>query len=206
MRVLILGSGGHAKVVADIVLNAGHSVTGFLDDDQELVGRRVLGIPILGPIHTYDVHSADRLVLGIGSNRVRRSIVEQLGDAARHLWISAIHPRATVAATVSIGNGTVVMAGAVINPDTAVGSHSIINTGATVDHDCDVADFVHVAPGCHVAGGVKVGEGSLLGVGSSVTPNRTIGTWATVGAGAVVIENVPSGETVVGVPARRLAR
>ena len=200
--LLVLGAGGHGKVVADILQCAGFTVTGFLDDDPERWDTSCLGLPVLGAIDTYADHDPDGLVLGVGSNRARQLIVDRLGAQADPLWINAIHPRAIIADSVHFKRGIAVMAGAIINPDTVISDHVIINTGATVDHDCIIGDYVHIAPGVHLAGGVKIGEGTFIGIGAAVIPYLSIGKWVTVGAGAAVVHAVPDGVTAKGVPAR----
>lgn len=200
--VLILGSGGHAKVIADILRCQGVQVRGFLDDNSAVWGQTRLGLPVLGAIDRYREFESEGLIVGIGANRIRREVVQRLGPAAEALWQNAIHPTAVIADSVRIGRGTVIMANAVINPDTIIGNHAIVNTAATIDHDCTIADYVHTAPGCHLAGGVQVGEGAFLGIGVVVIPSLFIGEWATIGAGAAVVRSIPDGMTAKGVPAR----
>jgi sugar O-acyltransferase (sialic acid O-acetyltransferase NeuD family) len=175
---------------------------GFLDDNDAFHGTRLLGLPVLGPIDVYRELASTGLVMGIGDNAARKAIVERLGTEIPHPWHGAIHPTATIAPSVQIGEGTVVAAGAVINPDTIIGKHAIINTGATIDHDCKIGDFCHIAPGAHLAGGIHVGEGSLIGIGVVATPYHSIGAWVVVGAGAVVIRDIPDRVVAKGVPAR----
>lgn len=184
--VLILGAGGHAKVIADILMWQGALIRGFLDDDPNMWGKTCLGLPVLGAIDRYFEYDLGGLIIGVGDNLVRRSIAERLRAQPQGLWLNAIHPRATIAQSVKLGRGVMVGAGAVINPDTVLGDHVVINTGATVDHDCTIGDFAHVAPGAHLAGGVVLGEGVLIGIGSSLTPNVRVGEWTTVRAGSVV--------------------
>ncbi len=200
--VLILGAGGHAKVVADILLRGGVSVAGFLDDDPALWNSLIWDLPVLGSIHDYAAYDPGGLVLAVGSSSVRQLLAHKLKDVPASLWITAIHPQAVVAPSARVGPGTVVAAGAVINPDAIIGQHAIINTGATVDHDCHIHDFAHIAPGAHLAGGVQVGSGTLVGVGANVIPGVMIGASVTVGAGAVVVKDIPDGVTARGVPAR----
>lgn len=200
--VLIVGAGGHAKVVADILRCQGATVLGYVDDDASLWGTLRLGLPVLGGIDGWAGHAPAGLVMGVGGNAARQAVVRRLGEPAAGLWRSAVHPDATVAASVRLGEGVVIAARAVVNPDTVVGDHAIINTGATVDHDCMLGAYSHIAPGAHLAGGVEVGEGALVGVGASVIPYRSIGPWATIGAGAAVVRDVPGRVTARGVPAR----
>lgn len=198
--VILLGAGGHAKVVADILRCQGGEVAGYLDDNPATWGTHPLDIPVLGPTARYSEYAAEGLIIAIGSNAIRQRLAAELGAAAP--WCNAIHPRATVAASVRLGIGVVVAAGAVINPDCVIGDHVIINTGATMDHECSIASFCHIAPGVHLAGGVQVGEGTLMGIGAVVIPGRKIGCHVTIGAGAVVVDDIPDGVTVKGVPAR----
>ena len=200
--VLILGAGGHAKVIADILFCQGTVVQGFLDDDPELWGRTRLGLPVLGAINQCFKYEPDGLIIGIGNNLVRQRIAELLTPQALSLWCNAIHPQATIAGSVQMGRGIVVGAKAVINPDSILGHHVVINTAATVDHDCTINDFAHVAPGVNLGGEVFVGKGAFLGIGSSLIPGIRIGDWAKIGAGSVVVRDLPSGSVAFGVPAK----
>jgi sugar O-acyltransferase (sialic acid O-acetyltransferase NeuD family) len=201
--VLILGAGGHAKVVADILCCQDVPVMGFLDDNPAIWGATRLGLPILGGIATYREYLPGGLILGIGDIAVRQAVIERLGPHACDLWCNALHPRATVAQSVRLGRGVAVMAGAVVNPDAVLGDHSVVNTGATVDHDCIIGEYAHIGPGAHLAGGIRVGPSAFIGIGASVTPWLTIGEGAIVGAGSVVISDVPSRVVVKGVPAHQ---
>ena len=133
-RNLIIGAGGHGKVIADIMLCQGMEVLGFLDDNSQLIGQCLLSLPVLAEVGQWADFYPDGLVVGIGDNAIRRAVVELLETDAAPSWITVLHPNATVAHSSHIGAGTVVMANAVINPDVQVGRHAIINTSATVDH------------------------------------------------------------------------
>jgi sugar O-acyltransferase (sialic acid O-acetyltransferase NeuD family) len=194
--VVVIGAGGHAKVVIATLLDAGYAVGLILDDNTARQGEKILDVPIDGPISK--AKEGRNAVLAIGDNSVRRTLAESL----KLQWISVVHPTAYVHPSVRIGHGVVVFAGALIQPDATVGDHVIVNTGASIDHDCSVDDYVHIAPGCKLAGNVKVGEGTFLGIGSSVIPNKRIGSWTTVGAGGVVVSDLPNRVIAVGVPAR----
>jgi len=197
-RLVVLGAGGHAKVVLATAIAAGFEVVGVLDDDPAKWEQTVLGVPVTGPIRKVTSEEVS-VVLGVGDNQSRERLA---GLGLR--WTSVIHPSALVHPSVEIGSGTVVFAGAVIQPDVVIGEHSIINTGATVDHDCVLGAFVHVAPGVHLSGGVKLGNGVFLGIGSAAIPGVTVGDWTVVGAGGIVVEDLPPGVTAVGVPAKTL--
>lgn len=197
-RVFIIGAGGHAKVVADILLLQGYTIVGYLDDNPAAWDTRPLGLPVLGSIDSYAQFNPDALALGIGANHVRRALFERIPG----LWINAIHPTATIASSVQMGQGIVAAAHSVINPDTKIGNGVIINTGATVDHDCNIGDYAHIAPGAHLAGSVVIGSGTLVGIGAQIVPSCSVGERAIIGAGATVIGDVPPHVTAVGTPAR----
>lgn len=200
--IVVIGAGGHGKVIADILRAAGHSVAGFLDDDEALWGAEWCGVAVLGPIASWQRWQPAGLILGIGHNATRYRISQQLADGGHVPWINAVHPRATVAESAQLGSGVAIAAGAIVNPDARLGDHSIVNTAATVDHDCVLGAATHLGPGVHLAGGVQVGRGTLLGVGSVVIPYQMVGAWSIVGAGAVVTTDLPPNCTAVGAPAR----
>lgn len=199
MAVLILGTGGHAKVAADILLEMGREVMGFLDDDPTTHGTTLLGLPVLGSIYGWEEHQPDGLALGIGSNGVRRKLMEQNPRAP---WVTLIHPSACVSRFAVVGTGSMIAVGACIGPGAELGRGVIVNTKASVDHDCIVGDYVHIAVGATLAGTVTVGSEALVGAGSVVIQNLTVGSGSIIGAGAAVVRDVPDGVTVMGVPAR----
>jgi sugar O-acyltransferase (sialic acid O-acetyltransferase NeuD family) len=201
-RILIIGAGGHSKVVADVLQHAGHTVLGFLDEDDARWGSLHFGLPIFGHPQGFAQHAPDGLIIGVGANQARQKIAQSMPIAAHPLWISAVHPKAIFGGGVAVGKGTVIMANVVLNPDTVIGDHCIINTAASIDHDCHVQDFAHIAPGVRLAGHVHVGQGAFIGIGACAIPQRTIGAWAVVGAGAVIIKDIPDGVTAKGAPAR----
>lgn len=200
--LLICGAGGHAKVVADLARRAGWSIVGFVDEfHPERLGDEFFG----GRVVNFDsgVGAIDQpaVALGIGDCESRLFKAREFEVAGRSLPV-LIHPCATVAASVIIGAGSQVVAGAVINPDALLGQAVIVNTGATVDHDCMIEDGVHLAPGVHLAGNVTVGEGTLVGIGAVVKPGVRIGRRCVIGAGSVVLRDIPDGSTAFGFPAR----
>lgn len=202
--VVVIGAGGHAKVVVATALEAGFKVTALLDDDSGKWGKSILGVLVIGAFDLLKEWSFCNAVIALGDNKKRKQIADRF--RGRCEWLTIVHPRAYVHPSVRLGKGTVVFAGAIIQPDTAVGEHVIINTGTTVDHDCIIEDFAHLAPGTHLAGEILVKEGAFLGIGSKVIPGRVIGEWSVVGAGGVVINDITSFTTAVGVPALSLER
>lgn len=202
MKILIIGSGGHAKVVADILIAMeGVEPVGFASRDDPPGSVGPLGLPILGNGDTIQDIEHDGVVVAIGDNRARKRVFGELSAAGENLF-SAVHPSAVIASSATIGAGCMICAGAVINPSVSIGDNVICNTGCTVDHDCEVAAHCHVAPGVNVAGTVRVGEGVFLGIGSCVVQNVSIGPWTTIGAGAAVVGDIGPETVAVGVPAR----
>jgi sugar O-acyltransferase (sialic acid O-acetyltransferase NeuD family) len=194
--VVVIGAGGHAKVLISTLTACGVPVGAVVDDDDTKWGMDAQGTRV-GRIER---ELGGRGIVGIGDNAQRREMARTLSLE----WQTVVHPSAYVHPSAKLGRGTVVFAGAVVQPDAVIGDHVIVNTGATVDHDCVVDDYAHLAPGVHLAGSVHVGEGAFLGIGSVVSPGVKIGRWATVGAGAVAIRDVADGVVAVGVPARAL--
>lgn len=196
--LVVVGAGGHAKVVVATARAAGWQVAAVVDDAQERWGGELLGVAISGPTRRVLDDASAHVVLAIGDNAARR----KLASGARCRFASVVHPSAVVDLTVSLGAGSVVFAGAVIQPDTAIGGHAIVNTGASIDHDCVLGEAVHVAPGTRLAGNVTLGDEVFLGIGAVVVPGIAIGARTTVGAGAAVVTDLPPDVVAVGVPAR----
>lgn len=205
--VIIIGAGGHAKVLYDSLRLMGVEMLGKLDKCPPPVDR-VGDLPIIGDDSAISAYSNDavELVNGLGSvgdTALRASIYykfKKLGYGFRQV----IHPAAIIASDCILGEGVQVMAGAVVNTGTRIAEDSIINTGAVVDHDCSIGSHVHIAPGATLSGGVQVGDGSHIGTGATVIQGVSIGRNALVGAGAVVLRDVPPGAKVVGVPAKAM--
>lgn len=197
-RLVVIGAGGHAKVVISTLQAAGHEVEAVFDDDPRKHGTSVLGVPVEGPPTEAVASGSAEAILAIGDNRTRKRFSLELALS----WTVAVHPESWVHSSVELGPGSVVLAGAILQPGSIIGAHAIVNTASSVDHDCRIHDFVHVAPGSHIAGGATLGEGSLIGIGCSVVPDVSVGAWCTVGAGAAVVSDVPNAVTAVGVPAR----
>lgn len=198
----ILGASGHGKVLADIAELTGWEKIDFFDDawpERKNNGAwQVIGDTqkLLDSLKAYD-----GVIVAIGNNKIRLRKLQQLESAGAEI-ITLIHPSATVSRYTKIGLGSVVVAGAVINPDCIIGSGVIINTCSSVGHDCTLGDAVHICPGARLAGGSEVNDRAWIGVGSSVRQLIRIGSDAIVGAGAAVVQDVLPNITVVGVPAR----
>lgn len=195
-KVYLYGASGHAKVVLDIVRLAYYDVPCLIDDNPN--DNELAGLPV--------VHSAEGLspvIVTVGNCQKRREIVNKLGNRE---YLTVIHPKAVVAKSVMLGNGTVVMAGALLNPYAMVGNHCIINTSASIDHDCVINDFVHIAPHCTLCGEVVVGEGTWVGAGTTIIQGIHIGRNCFIGAGSVVVKDIPDNSLCYGNPAKLIRK
>lgn len=200
-EVIIIGAGGHAKVIADIVLRSGDAVLGFLDDNPDRQSE-ICGIPVLGSVADYSKYLHAEFVVGIGNASVRRKIIEMMEDVN---FYTAVHPTAVISSMdVTIGKGTVIMANAVVNPDTWIGDHCIINTAAVIEHDNHIGNYAHISVGAKLAGTVSIGEETWVGIGATVSNNISICDGCMIGAGAVVVSSIEEPGIYAGVPARRL--
>lgn len=196
-RLLIIGAGGHGKVVADIAAHCGYKDIAFLDDDTSL--KSCWNYPVVGVSSDGEKYIDADFFVAIGNPETREMVQGKLTGLN---IISLVHPDAVIAPDVVIGRGTAVMAGAVVNPGSSIGEGCIINTGATVDHDNKIENFVHVSVGCHLAGAVTVGKATWIGAGAVVSNNVNICGGCTIGAGAVVVKDIRERGTYVGVPAK----
>ena len=200
MRLLVIGAGGHAKVVIDAARGAGFEIVGIVGREGD--PEELLGIPV--STDATDIAS-DRFIIAIGNNATRaQHFYDYRADGLEPA--SVIHPSAVIAEGVHVGVGTFVAAGVVVNVDARIGANAILNTGCTVDHDCVISDHALIGPTASLCGAVEIGEGVLLGAGTSVTPRTTVGAWSVVGAGAAVVSDLPERSVCVGVPARVVRR
>jgi len=204
-KYIIYGASGHGKVIADILEKCEMEIIGFIDDDPGKFQKSILGYKILGGIDTLsNLKNTDIcIIIGIGNNLIRQTIAKKVENRGYKFGF-AFHPSCQLGSDIKIGEGTTVMANTAINCDTIIGNHCIINTSVSVDHDCEIGDFVHLAPGSHLGGGIKVGNNTLIGLGTSIKNNISIGENSIIGAGSVVIKNVESNVVYVGNPARKL--
>jgi len=191
-------------VVCDILLRMKERTgspesVGILDDNPGLTATSILGITVNGPVSRIAEVEHDVVIVAIGDNGTRRSIFLGMENRGENI-VSAIHPASVIAPDVSVGRGTMICAGAVVNPGTEIGCNVILNTGCTVDHHNRIHDHVHIAPGAHLGGKVEVGEGTLVGIGTAVLPGVKIGRWCVVGAGSVVTKDIPDGSLAFGIP------
>lgn len=205
-RLAILGASGHGKVIADAAFLSGWDQIYFYDDawlEKKANGRW----PVVGDTMALLSGSLafDGVIVGIGNNRVRLDKTYEIQRAGLPL-VTIVHPAAVISTFAEVGIGSVVLANSVVQIDAVAGCAAIINTASSIDHDCELANGVHVCPGAHLAGGVCVGEKSWIGIGASIKQLVKIGANVMIGAGAVVVADVGDSVTVAGVPARDLSR
>lgn len=205
-KCVILGAGGHGRVVLDILVQSKkHNVVGFVDSNPALAGRRVDGIPVLGDIEEMprirDEMELTSAIVAVGNNGIRRAFADRLQNMGLNL-INAVHPSANLARNATLGCNVVVAAGALVCAHCHIGDSVILNTGCIVDHESMIGPSTHVCPGARLAGRVLVESGAFVGIGATVIQNLRVGFNAIIGAGAVVIRDVKPNATVVGVPAR----
>ena len=208
LPIIVLGAGGHAKVVIDALQAAGADILGAVDPDGATHGTDILGVSVLGGDGVVQDHApgAVALINGVGSTKPssrRKDLYRRFKDAG-YAFSSVVHPSAIIGANVEMADGVQVMAGAVVQPGCRIGSNAILNTHASVDHDCAIEAHVHIAPGAVLGGGISIGEGSHIGVGASIIQNIRIGAGVMVAAGAVVVTDFPDGVRIAGVPARTI--
>lgn len=199
-RLIILGASGHGKVAADIAIRSGYEEILFLDDNPE--ARECLGWPVVGRVSEAEGYQGDFFV-AIGNPTVRERIQNKLEGQGKNLAL-LIHPSAILGIGVTIGKGSILMAGVVVNPCAEIGKGCILNTAASVDHDCKVGDYVHVSVGAHIAGTVTIGAKTWIGVGAAVKNNVTIAQDCMIGAGATVVRSITEAGTYIGTPARKI--
>jgi sugar O-acyltransferase (sialic acid O-acetyltransferase NeuD family) len=206
LRVLILGASGHGKVVADIFLQMGLDVVGFVDENFSK-GHFVLGLPVLGRERDLPRLLENKRVEGVfvavGDNWTRGGVVQRMaGMSLPAPFISAVHPTAVIAPSARIGVGSAVMAGAVIGPDARIGDFAIVNTCASVDHESEVADFASLGPHGSMGGNAYLGAYSAAGQGASIIHGVRVEEHAILGAGAVAVRGIPPLSVALGVPAK----
>ena len=196
-RVILIGAGGHAKVIADIILKSDDSILGFLDDDPN---AKLWNINNLGKINSCLKYAKNNdFIIAIGKNEIRSQIAKKYFNLQ---WYTAIHPSSQIAQGVIIGEGTTIMANAVINSDAEIGKHVIVNTGAIIEHDNIIGEYVHLSPRVVLGGTVCIENNTHIGIGAVVKNNITICSNVIVGSGAVVVKNIKTPGIYTGIPAK----
>lgn len=206
-NVTIIGAGGHAKVIADIIYKSGDKVQGFLDNQKD-IGTTIIRQfewKVIGKVENciklQEEFPDMEFVIAIGNNKIRKQIAEKFKNLN---FYTAIHPSSQIALDVEINEGTVVMANACINTNAVIGKHCIVNTGTVIEHDNKIEDYVHISPNGTSCGTVEIGELTHIGAGSTIKNNINICNNCVIGAGAVVVKNIDKEGTYIGVPCKKL--
>tara|TARA_B100001093_G_scaffold514741_1_gene589475 strand:- start:2409 stop:3041 length:633 start_codon:yes stop_codon:yes gene_type:complete len=205
INIVLVGAGGHAKVVQDLVEQENeHRIVGCLDSDQKKWGSTLCGMPILGGDSDCKAiikeHEVEGFIVTVGNVQIRKKLFKSMFELGLKP-VTVVHPQAYVASTATIGAGTVVLAQSVVQVESVVGENCIINHAASIDHECAVGDHSHIAPGVNIAGAVNIGESVFIGIGSSVIQCVSIGAFSNIGAGSVVVGNIPGNCLAYGCPA-----
>lgn len=206
--VVVLGAGGHAKVIIDILLHQGVSILGIVVHDRTKIGEKFLGVPIIGNDADVLQYSTQSIYLvnalgSIGSTEVRRMLFIKFKTQGYN-FATVVHSSAIIAADVQMKEGTQVMAGAVIQTGCIIGENSIVNTRASIDHDCLIGSDVHISPGVTICGGVIVGAGTHIGAGTTLIQEIKVASNCIIGAGSVVIRNISANRVAFGNPAKEV--
>lgn len=208
-ELYIIGGGGFSKQVIEIIedlniIEKKYQLIGIIDDNTELIGKKILGYEIVGNVkHLEDISNVRDVyaVIAIGNGKVRESIYNKLHNIK---WINLIHPKTIISRYAAIGNGNIICGGVIINPECEIGNHCNINIGSTLGHDVTLEDYTTLMPGCHISGYVNVKKHSTIGTGSSIIQGLKIAENTYIGAGASVVKNTEANSIYTGVPARKL--
>ena len=206
MKIVIIGAGGQARIVCEILsFDANIEVVAFVDSVAHEAGDEfIMGIPVMGDhsvLTELIKKGVSGSVIAVGDNEIRALRYEEMRGLGIEM-VNAIHPSATIAPSVKIGRGVTIAMGAIISTETRIGNNVIVNTGAIIDHENEIADHVHIGPGCSTAGRVTIKRGTFIGIGSVVKEYLTIGENTIIGAGSIVLEDIPDNVVAVGKPAR----
>lgn len=200
-KLIIIGAGGHGKVVADLAKLNGYSDIQFLDDNEAI--KSCGSYSVVGTCKDIDEYSDYDFIVAIGDSHIRKTFQEQLEE--KHYFVTTlVHPASVIAEDVRIATGSVVMAGSVINPGTIIGKGCIVNTSASVDHDCLISDYVHISVGAHLAGDVKIDSHTWVGIGAVISNDVSVCHNCMIGSGSVIIKDIIEAGTYVGVPGKKI--
>ena len=206
MKVVVFGSGGHAKVALEILQITGYQVKGFLDDNIDRHGDNIKGIPIYGgreQLGAMKESGVTGVFIGIGNNKVRKDVADFIiSEHGSFECVNAIHPKANIYDSAKLGKGLFIAPSVVIGVDSIIGDHAIINSGATVGHDAIIGKGADICPGVNIAGNVVVGDYTQVGIGSKVIQGLSLGKHSVIGAGSIVVRDIPNSVVAFGNPAR----
>ncbi len=192
--MILYGASGHAKVISDALNDLNEEVLHYFDDDDSKTHFREKKVSS----YNLNIFPNESLIISVGNNKFRQDI----GNKIKHKFGKVFHPSAVISSLAFIDEGTVILQNSTIQTDSKIGKHCIINTAASIDHDCFIENFVHISPNATLCGNVKIGEGTHIGAGAVILPGIQIGKWSIIGAGTIVNNNIPDEVVVVGNPGR----
>ena len=204
-EIIIIGSSGHAKTIIDIIEKENkYKIIGLIDDYRK-IGEKTFGYNILGGLENINKFSNIRkAIIAVGDNFSRKKIKQRIEH--KFNFIQAIHPSSTIGKNVKIGDGTAIMAGAIINPSTAIGKHCVVNTNSSLDHDCFMDDYASLAPNVTTGGNVIIGKNSSICLGANIINDITIGQNTIIGAGSCVLKNISDNIIAYGIPCKKIKK
>ncbi|KZE72324.1 acetyltransferase [Paenibacillus elgii] len=202
-KIVIWGSGGHAREVNWLCEEMGVQVLGFLDERPEMKGQLVNEIPVLGTLDDIESmrHEVEIVCAGVGSPALKKRFAYDTIRSGFHIAAPLIHPRVRLSRRNIVGQGSMICEGTILTDNIRIGSHVIVNRSTNISHDTVIDDYVTIAPGVNLAGNVTLGEGAYIGIGSSVREKCRIGCWSIIGGGAFVKDDIPDVTMAAGVPA-----
>jgi len=199
-KIVIIGTGGHARVVIDAAIGVGKKVLGLVDTDYQNQEESILGVRVLGGFEILSKYDKTKVsvIIAIGDNFKRKECYLQLKKQG-FIFAKVIHPTAVISKFATIGEGVFINAGVIINTEAVIGNNCIINSGAIVEHEAKIGDYTHLAPGTRVGGRTVIEEGVFVGIGANVADYIKIGRNVIIGAGSVIVKDIPESSTVVGI-------
>lgn len=204
MTLVVIGTGGHSRVVAETAQLLNYHIAGFIDLNFSGIKETILGIPVLGGLETLMSLPSDfKYFVAVGDNSIRKQVFDDMVRKGNSP-VTLIHPSAIISAEVKVGLGTIICAGCIINTKAQICENTIINTGSIIDHETVIESDSHIAPGCKIAGRTKIGKQSFVGIGATIIDQIELGESVIVGAGSVIISDVPANSKIVGVPGKIL--
>ena len=201
-EIFVYGAGGHARVVIDIIEQSNQfKIVGLIDDTNNVTS--MFGYQVFSNLNDLFIRNITAGIVAVGDNWQRARLTNEILKKFNTIeFVTAIHPSCRIGRGVTIGIGTIVMAGCNINPNVSIGKHCIINTGSNVDHDCLMDDYASLAPGVTLGGNVTIGKCCAIGIGSSAIPKISIGEHSVIGAGSIIVRDIPSGCIAFGNPCK----
>ncbi|WP_179994283.1 acetyltransferase [Acinetobacter sp. YH1901136] len=203
-KIVVVGAGGFGKEIAWMAKCCGHEVVGFLDSTPEKQNTKIMGVDVLGPIENAKQFIEYEFVIAIGNPRARKKIIDIFFTDEKFIFATLIDPRAIVGQNVTIAEGSMICAGAILTVDIEIGKHTIVNINSTIGHDVKIHDFVTIAPNASISGNIELNNYVEIGTNTTLREKLTVQEGAMIGMGAVLTKDVEKNHVMVGNPAKLL--